>query len=98
MTGSSLQVFTIILLVTLFRTPITALASLPRAFAPYTTPSTAPRLLPAKAVYVVVNLVAIGLGVWKINQMGLLPTTRSDWLAWEGERTWAERAVPRAWL
>lgn len=26
-----------------------------------------------KAVYVLMNLVALGLGVWKVNGMGLLP-------------------------
>ncbi|SPQ22988.1 b27284f9-0714-4c07-898b-ca257c1f4914 [Thermothielavioides terrestris] len=36
-----------------------------------------------KLAYVVMQLVALALGIWKVNSMGLLPTTRSDWLAWE---------------
>lgn len=98
MTGSTLQIFSIFMVFTLFKTPLTAIATLGRTFAPYTTPGTATRLLPAKLVFVVMNLLMLGLGLWKVNQMGLLPTTRSDWLAWEAERTWAERGVPTEWL
>ncbi|OCK76109.1 hypothetical protein K432DRAFT_336304 [Lepidopterella palustris CBS 459.81] len=98
MTGSTLQIFSIFMVFTLFKTPITAILSLQRTFAPFTTPGTSTRLLPAKLVFVVMNLLMLGLGLWKVNQMGLLPTTRSDWLAWESERTWAERAVPKDWL
>lgn len=32
------------------------------------------------AVYLLANLVGIGLGVYKVNTMGLLPTSQSDWL------------------
>lgn len=98
MTGNSLQIFSIFMVFTLFKTPITAILSIPRAFAPYETPGTSSRLLVVKLVYVLTNLMMLALGIWKVNGMGLLPTTRSDWLAWEGERTWSERAVPREWL
>jgi hypothetical protein len=37
-------------------------------------------LLPV-AVYLVIQLGNFGLGLWKCNGMGLLPTTPSDWLA-----------------
>ena len=32
------------------------------------------------AVYLLANLVGIGLGLYKVNAMGLLPTSQSDWL------------------
>ena len=32
------------------------------------------------AVYLLANVVGIGLGVYKVNAMGLLPTSQSDWL------------------
>jgi hypothetical protein len=38
-------------------------------------------LLQAKATFLALQLITIGLGVYKINAMGLLPTTTSDWLA-----------------
>ncbi|KAF2730631.1 hypothetical protein EJ04DRAFT_515138 [Polyplosphaeria fusca] len=98
MTGNTLQIFSIFMVFTLFKTPVLAVASIQRVFAPFETPGTSSRLLAVKAVYVLMNMLMLGLGIWKVNQMGLLPTTRSDWLAWEGERTWSERAVPREWL
>ncbi len=32
------------------------------------------------AVYLLANLVGIALGLYKVNAMGLLPTSQSDWL------------------
>ncbi|KAF2198321.1 hypothetical protein GQ43DRAFT_378903 [Delitschia confertaspora ATCC 74209] len=98
MTGNTLQIFSIFMVFTLFKTPITAILALQRVFAPYETPGTSSRLIVVKLVYILTNLVGLCLGIWKVNKMGLLPTTRSDWLAWEAERTWSERAIPRAWL
>jgi ER membrane protein complex subunit 4 len=50
------------------------------------------QILGIKVVYVLMQLLLLGLGVYKVNAMGLLPTTRSDWLAWETERQPLERA------
>jgi len=49
-------------------------------------------MLGVKAVYVLMNCLLLALGIWKVNAMGLLPTTRRDWLAWAGERVPLERA------
>ena len=98
MTGNSLQIFSIFMVFTLFKTPVMSALGIHRTFAPFETPGTAGRLLGVKVVYILTNLLMLALGIWKVNAMGLLPTTRSDWLAWEGERTWSERAVPKEWL
>lgn len=98
MTGNTLQIFSIFMVFTLFKTPVLAVLGLPKTFAPFETPGTSTRLIAVKITYILTNLLMLGLGIWKVNAMGLLPTTRSDWLAWEGERTWSERAVPREWL
>ncbi|ORY01735.1 hypothetical protein BCR34DRAFT_605814 [Clohesyomyces aquaticus] len=98
MTGNTLQIFSMFMVFSLFKTPVMAVLALQRVFAPFETPGTSGRLIGVKVVYVLMNMLMLGLGIWKVNQMGLLPTTRSDWLAWEGERTWSERAVPREWL
>jgi ER membrane protein complex subunit 4 len=45
-----------------------------------------------KIVYILMQCSLLALGMYKINGMGLLPTTRSDWLAWEIERQPLERA------
>ncbi|KAH7062941.1 hypothetical protein BKA63DRAFT_189412 [Paraphoma chrysanthemicola] len=98
MTGNTLQIFSIFMVFTLFKSPIMAVIGIQRAFAPFETPGTSSRLIGVKIVYILCNLLMLALGIWKVNGMGLLPTTRSDWLAWESERTWSERAVPKEWL
>jgi hypothetical protein len=98
MTGNTLQIFSIFMVFTLFKSPVLAVLGIQRTFAPYETPGTSGRLILVKIVYILCNLLMLGLGIWKVNGMGLLPTTRSDWLAWESERTWSERAVPQEWL
>ncbi|KAJ5112446.1 ER membrane protein complex subunit 4 [Penicillium argentinense] len=92
MSGNSLQIFSIMMVLMLFKGPIQGLINTNAAFAKYETPSTRGRLLGVKAVYVLMQLLLLALGVWKVNGMGLLPTTRSDWLAWESERQPLERA------
>jgi hypothetical protein len=98
MTGNTLQIFSVFMVFTLFKTPVLAVLSLQRTFAPFETPGTTGKLLGVKLLYIACNMLMLALGIWKVNGMGLLPTTRSDWLAWESERTWSERAVPQEWL
>lgn len=40
-----------------------------------------PQAVIQKAVYMLGNVVCLGLAVYKCQVMGLLPTTTSDWLA-----------------
>ena len=61
-------------------------------FAKFESAGTSTQMLGIKAVYVLMQLLLLGLGIYKVNGMGLLPTTRSDWLAWETERQPLERA------
>ncbi|CAO1603362.1 MAG: hypothetical protein LQ349_006017 [Xanthoria aureola] len=93
MSGNSLQIFSIMMVFMLFKNPLQALMQTNAVFTKYETPRTRGKMWVVKAVYVLMNLVALGLGIWKVNGMGLLPTTRSDWLAWESQREPVERAV-----
>ncbi|KAF9885691.1 hypothetical protein FE257_012673 [Aspergillus nanangensis] len=92
MSGNSLQIFSIMMVFMLFKGPIQGLISTNTVFAKFDTEGTRSKLLGVKAIYVVMQLLLLALGVWKVNAMGLLPTTRSDWLAWESERQPLERA------
>ncbi|KAJ5368537.1 ER membrane protein complex subunit 4 [Penicillium cataractarum] len=92
MSGNSLQIFSIMMVFMLFKGPIQGLINTNAAFAKYETPSTRGRLVAVKLVYVLMQFLLLALGIWKVNAMGLLPTTRSDWLAWESERLPLERA------
>ncbi|KAI6849345.1 hypothetical protein KC364_g10205 [Hortaea werneckii] len=92
MTGNSLQIFSIMMVFMLFKTPITALLNVQGTFARLDTDGNKSQMVMVKLAFIGCNLLALGLGIWKVNGMGLLPTTRSDWLAWELPREPIERA------
>ncbi|PYI22008.1 hypothetical protein BO86DRAFT_329241 [Aspergillus japonicus CBS 114.51] len=92
MSGNSLQIFSIMMVFMLFKGPIQGLINTNTVFTKFETEGTRGKLLGVKAIYVVMQLVLLCLGIWKVNAMGLLPTTRSDWLAWESERQSLEPA------
>lgn len=75
-----------------FKNPIQSIAQTNLQFARLESENNKSQMLGVKAVYVLTNLMLLALGIYKVNSMGLLPTTRSDWLAWEYERTPLERA------
>ncbi|KAI9799351.1 MAG: hypothetical protein M1833_004050 [Piccolia ochrophora] len=94
MSGNSLQIFSIMMVFMLFTNPMKGLLGTQQTFARFETEGTRGKLWQVKLVYVLMQLLALALGIWKVNKMGLLPTTRSDWLAWETERKPLERVVP----
>lgn len=61
-------------------------------FSKFESAGTSGQIWGVKAVYILMQCLLLGLGIYKVNGMGLLPTTRSDWLAWETEREPLERA------
>jgi hypothetical protein len=73
MTGNSLQVFSIMMVFMLFKTPITAILGIQATFSRFETEGTKSRMLLVKIVYVLCNCLSLALGIWKVNQMGLLP-------------------------
>lgn len=92
MSGNGLQIFSIFMVYNLFKSPIQGLAQTNTVFSKFESSGTYGQMLGIKAAYVVMQLLLLGLGIYKVNSMGLLPTTRSDWLAWETERQPLERA------
>jgi hypothetical protein len=73
MSGNSLQIFSIMMVMMLFKGPIQGLINTNAAFAKYETESTHSRLLGVKVVYMLMQLLLLALGIWKVNAMGLLP-------------------------
>ncbi|KAK0744218.1 hypothetical protein B0T18DRAFT_448704 [Schizothecium vesticola] len=94
MSGNSLQIFSIMMVFMAFKNPLMGILATNQAFERFETDGNRARLLQVKLAYVAMQVVALALGVWKVNSMGLLPTTRSDWLAWEAQREPMEGAVP----
>lgn len=77
MAGNSISIFPIMMVGMLFMRPIQALLSTNSTFKMVENSSA----LGQKAVYVLGNLVNIGLALYKCQSMGLLPIHSSDWLA-----------------
>jgi hypothetical protein len=73
MSGNSLQIFSIMMVFMLFKTPLTAVLNIQPTFARLESPGTKDKMILVKITFVLMNLLAVALGTWKINQMGLLP-------------------------
>jgi hypothetical protein len=73
MSGSTLQIFTIMTVFMAFKNPLVGLLATFSAFERFETEETRGKLVMVRALYVLMQLVGLGLGVWKVNQMGLLP-------------------------
>jgi hypothetical protein len=73
MSGNSLQMFSIMMVFMLFKAPIQALMSINQTFARFESDGKKQEMLMVKAAFVGCNLLALALGMWKVNQMGLLP-------------------------
>lgn len=77
MAGNSISIFPIMMVGMMFFRPFQALISIQATFGGIEGSSSYLQ----KAVYVLGNLVCLGLAVYKCQVMGLLPTHSSDWLA-----------------
>ncbi|GAB7362939.1 hypothetical protein MBLNU230_g3236t2 [Neophaeotheca triangularis] len=73
MTGNSLQIFSIFMVFTLFKGPVQALLNIQNQFQRFETDGTRQQMLVVKAAFVACNCLALALGIWKVDAMGLLP-------------------------
>lgn len=73
MSGNSLQIFSIMMVVMAFKNPLMGLVNTNQAFEKFQADSIAGQIIQVKVVYVACQIVALAVGVWKINNMGLLP-------------------------
>ncbi|GAO16023.1 hypothetical protein UVI_02056020 [Ustilaginoidea virens] len=73
MSGNSLQIFSIMMVFMAFKNPIAGLMATNQAFERFQSEKNAAQIMQTKLVYIAMQLVALGVGVWKVNSMGLLP-------------------------
>jgi hypothetical protein len=73
MSGNSLQIFSIMMVFMAFKNPIAGLIATNQAFERFETETNKGKIIQVKLAYVLMQLVALALGVWKVNAMGLLP-------------------------
>jgi len=73
MSGNSLQIFSIMMVYMAFKNPIMGLLSTNQAFERFESNTNKAKILPVKVAYIAMQLVALAVGIWKVNAMGLLP-------------------------
>ncbi|CCA70807.1 hypothetical protein PIIN_04742 [Serendipita indica DSM 11827] len=86
--GGGVQIFSMGMVAMLLSSPFKAVAGMNEAFAQFAPVDAAdPRafttLLLPKLAYIVCNILTLLVGMYKCNQMGLLPVGTGDWLAFE---------------
>ncbi|EDO15376.1 hypothetical protein Kpol_460p11 [Vanderwaltozyma polyspora DSM 70294] len=87
MSGTSLQIIPIMTALMLLSGPIKAIFSVNKVFQPILNNGnrgvTSKDILGPMAMFVVFQFALMGIGIHKLNSMGLFPTTESDWLSWK---------------
>ncbi|CUM54113.1 uncharacterized protein AC631_04749 [Debaryomyces fabryi] len=84
MTGNSLQIIPIMMTLMLFWNPLKAIFTETNAnFKSLETKKNASDILLTRTVFVVCQLACMAVGIWKLYNMGLIPNSESDWLAWK---------------
>ncbi|TNY19652.1 hypothetical protein DMC30DRAFT_417716 [Rhodotorula diobovata] len=89
MSGGGIQIFSIMSVWFLLKQAVNGMMGVGKAFAPFEAASKAKKpasparepqsFLEQKIVYVVCQFGLLAVGLWKVNSMGLLPTSAADW-------------------
>lgn len=74
LSGSTMSIFTLMMMAMVMINPITALFGVQSAFERYESPENYKALWLPKLAYIGLNFVCVGIGIWKLNALGLLPT------------------------
>mmetsp|Transcript_21697 Transcript_21697/g.28080 ORF Transcript_21697/g.28080 Transcript_21697/m.28080 type:complete len:177 (-) Transcript_21697:1074-1604(-) len=94
MSGSSINIFSIMITGMAFLNPIKAIFNINETFKRFKDNSAVDLTLP-KLAFIACNLGMIALALWKCNTMGLLPITAADWTSFLVTKDVAETsAVP----
>ncbi|SCU95489.1 LADA_0G15896g1_1 [Lachancea dasiensis] len=92
MSGSSLQIISIMTALMFVSNPIKSIVNIRRTFKPVLGNSEAQsQVVLAMVMFVVFQIVLMGIGVHKLNSMGLIPNKRSDWLFLEEAAVYREK-------
>lgn len=94
MAGNNVQIFSMMIVFMLLQGSVKAILSYSKVF---TNLETGPakswvedKLILPKLAYCGIQIVLLGLGLYKCNTMGLLPTSQSDWLAFKSATVFRE--------
>lgn len=79
MAGSTVQIFSIGILVSALWQPISGIRAISSAFEAFRDPRV--DTATPKLIFFLVNMAGLGIGLAKLNALGLLPTHASDWVS-----------------
>lgn len=85
MSGKHLNIFSISITTMAIMNPVKGILSVPNAFRSCEDPDGKVDLTSSKALFVLMNLLWLGVGLYKMATMKLLPLTSADW---EGSVVW----------
>ncbi|KAM3160379.1 ER membrane protein complex subunit 4 [Lachancea thermotolerans] len=84
MSGTSLQIISIMTALMFVSNPVKSIANMRQTFKPVMGNAEAqPQVVVAMVMFVFFQIILMGIGIHKLNSMGLIPNTRSDWLLLE---------------
>lgn len=84
MSGTSLQIIPIMTALMLLSGPVKAIFNTREAFKPVLdSKNIQSEIVPQMGLYVLFQIALMYIGLRKLNAMGLIPNTKSDWLSWE---------------
>ena len=88
MSGSSIQIFSIMMTGMALLNPIKAIVATNKTFERYEKEGVDLRL--AKLIFISLQFVALVMALYKTYTMGLLPVTSGDWTSYLPDRTYTE--------
>ena len=86
MSGTTIQIFSMMTTGMALINPIKAIMSMDQAFGKFEGID----LKLAKLIFVALQLLAVGIALYNCQRMGLLPVTSADWLSYIPEREFLE--------
>jgi hypothetical protein len=92
MSGSSLQIFSIMMIGMAFVNPVKAIAGINVTFSRFQKEGKPISLTMPKLIFLGIQLLSLGLAMYKASTMGLLPLTSADWTSYIPMRRFAEHS------
>ena len=74
MAGSTVSIISLMMISMVCFNPLKALFSMSGAFAKYQNPDSPNALILPKLLFLILNVASVGVGMWKLNSLGLVPT------------------------
>ncbi|KAJ1424391.1 hypothetical protein B484DRAFT_451534 [Ochromonadaceae sp. CCMP2298] len=91
MSGTSIQIFSIMMTGMALVNPLKAIATVGETFKPFEKEEGLSLYIP-KLTFLALQVLSLGVAVYKCSTMGLLPLTSADWISYLPDRPFAEHA------